>query len=261
MPTNLSTYPFVRTVRERAMPRLLAAIENFQANRRHDVRARAKNRARMHVADQYLDPVLRRTFGLLATFEVLDTARRMIGMSPDQLGDGADGLTRDRWVDYHYGYFTVSLVSVSDVGFLLAAEVLEIGLAPRDCRPSILLAHAAIKGSPVASALKKLSKSVEPLKARRNLHVHRAEHADVADLEPGGFLRNMKLIAAVPEALSSPRHRKLLQDLWYEAATTIVSRLDGEVEPVEAALKKLFDALFPRFTRRHDFLLQRVSKT
>ena len=71
----------------------------------------------------------------------------------------------------------------------------------------------------------------------------------------------MKLIAAVPEALSSPGHRKLLQDLWYEAATTIVSRLDGEVEPVEAALKRVFDALLPKFTRRHDSLLQRVSKT
>ena len=180
----------------------------------------------------------------------------MIGVFPDQFHHGADGLTRDRWVAYHYGYFTVSLASVSDVGFLLAAAVLRIGLAPQDCRPSILLEHTAIKGSAVASALKDLSKSVKTVKQRRNVHVHRAEHADVANLEPSGFLRNMQLLAAVPDAVFTSRHRNALQAAWREAANTIVSSLDGEVEPVEVALKKVFDALLPRFTRTHDFLLQ-----
>ena len=260
MPSKLPTYPFPRTVRERAQPLLQAAIDNLQANRGHEARARAKNRARMNVADLYLEAVFRRTLGLLATFEVLQNARRMIKIFPAKLGHGADGLTRDRWVDYHYGYFTVSLTSVSDVSFLLAAAVFEIGLAPKHCKREILLAHVAVKGTAVASALKELSKSVQPVTERRNVHVHRAEHADVADLEPDGFLRNMKLVAAVPEAVSTSRDRKAVQAAWREAAKIIVSKLDAQVEPVEDALKKVFDALLPRFTRRHDFLRRRGSK-
>ena len=209
-------------------------------------------------ADQYLKAVYRRTLGLLATIEVLDDARRMIKIFPAQVGHGADGLTRDRWVNYHYGYFTISLASVSDVSFILAAAVLQIGLSPRHCTPSILLAHEAIKRSAVASALKELSKSVAPVKDRRNVHVHRAEHANVADLESDGFLGNMMLIAAVPPAISGSRDRESLQAAWREAAKTIVSGLDGEVEQVEDALKKVFDALLPRFTRKHD-LLQRLG--
>ena len=260
MPTRIETHAFTTTTRERAAPLLTAAIDNLGANRGHEAEARAKNRARMNVGDHYLEAVFRRTLGVLATIEVLYNARRMIKTFPTQLGRGAHGLTRDRWIDYHYGYFTVSLASVLDVSFLLAAAVLRIGLAPKHCTPTVLLAHAAIKGSAVAPALKELRKLLQPATERRNIHLHRAEHAAVADLDQDGFLRNMMLFAAVPDAASGSRNSELVHAAWREAVKRIVFQLDREVEQVEDALAKVFDALLSRFTRTHDSLRRLSSE-
>ncbi|MCY4636422.1 MAG: Cthe_2314 family HEPN domain-containing protein [Acidobacteria bacterium] len=257
--SKLQEHPFVTATRERAQPLLTAALNHLQSNTAREDEARSENRARLNASAQYVESVYRRTVGLMATIQTLEDARRVIRVFPAELGRGTDGVSRNRWIDYHYGYFTISLASLSDVGLLLAATVLRTGLSPKHSSFDIVLSHDSVKGTGVATALRRLSKSVELARRRRNVHVHRAEHADVADLSPDGFLWRMKLITAVPPTTLGSVDRRLLQAAWREATRTIVLRLDEELKQAEDAISGVFNALFPIFTRRHD-ILQRLKR-
>ena len=163
-------------------------------------------------------------------------------------------MSRDRWVDYHYGCFTVSLASLPDVSTLLVATVLQIGLAPRHCTADVVLSHASVKGTAVASALKGLGKSINLVKKRRNVHVHRAEHADVADLTSDGFLSDLKFITIMQIVTPKSDAPRFLRKAWREAMQTIVPRLNEEAAQAEDAITKVLDALLPVFTQRSDGL-------
>ena len=254
MSSKLSKHPFVTITMKRTRSLLLDGFEHVLARRAHEAKAQSENRARMDAADQYDEQVLRRTLGLTATIQVLEDARCMISVFPTRLGRGAAGVSRDRWVDYHYGYFTISLASLSDVSTVLAATVLQTGLAPKHCTDQIVLSHNLVKGTAVASALKGLSKSVAQIKKRRNLHVHRAEHSDVADLTSDGFLRDLKVSTFIQNVTPGSADPRLLRAAWNEATRAIVPRLDEEVVQVEDAISKLLDALLPVFTRSSDAL-------
>ena len=254
MSSTLLGHPFVAATMERTRSLSLDGIKNVLEQPGHEAKAQAENRARMDAADRYEAQVHRQTLGLMTTIQVLEDARHMIRVFPKQLTRGTTGVSRDRWVDYHYGYFTVSLASLPDVSTLLAATVLQLGLAPRHCTDDIVLSHNVVKSTAVASALRSLSKSVTQVKNRRNLHVHRAEHADVEDLTSDGVLRDLKSITFVQSVTPGFTDAQRLRAAWRDAMLTISPRLDEETAQTEDGISKVLDALLPVFTRRSDAL-------
>src|SRR2546423_5734768 len=114
MSSKLYSHPFVAEEFERSLPFVKAAAQHVGKNSHREQEAQAENRTKMTAAQMYDHLVMRRTLGLVNTLRVLDDARRMITVFPTDIGKGTNGVSRDRWVDYHYGYFTVSLASVPD---------------------------------------------------------------------------------------------------------------------------------------------------
>lgn len=257
MPSKLPNHPFVAAAMDRTRPLLLEAVDHIRANQTREEEAQAENRARMDAAGRYDSQVLRRTLGLMSTVRMLEETQRMIKVFPSQIAKGRSGVSRDRWVDYHYGYFTVSLASLPDIGTVLAATVVQTGLAPKHCTADVVMSHDSIKGTSVASALKGLSRVVTRAKERRNLHVHRAEHADIADVTTDRFLRDLKSLTFVASVTPGFADPALLRSLWRDATRTIVAGLDEEVTQAEDAMAVLLDALLPVFTERSDALRMR----
>jgi hypothetical protein len=107
MSNMLPAHLFVAEVTNRTKDWLLAATEHVRKNLAREAEALAENRNRMTVSDRYENRVLQRTLGLLNTVRALEDAQRMIRVFPVQVSRGRHAVSRDRWVDYHYGYFTV----------------------------------------------------------------------------------------------------------------------------------------------------------
>jgi hypothetical protein len=254
MSNKVLNHQFVAVALDRSRSSMDEAIDHLFSNLHREEEARSENRARMDAAARYETDVLRPTCGLASTLQVLDDSRRMIGVFPSQLGRGNAKISRERWVDYHYGYFTVSLASLCDIGIILVATVVQFGIAPKYCSADLVISHDAIRGTNIAPSLRQLVKSVRTVKERRNLHVHRAEHADVAHLDPDTFIRDLKSMSFVQTLDPSFTESRVLQKYWRAAAQKIRPRLDAEVEGAETAIVGLFDVLLPVFIRRSDTL-------
>jgi hypothetical protein len=254
MATELFEHPFFGAVADSATPSLQRAAEHVRANLHREGEAQAENRRRMTQAERYATNVFLRTISIYNTLRALDDARRLIAIFPGQVGKGADAMTRDRWVDYHYGYFTVSLASLPDISLIVTSLVFQLGLANRHCKPDVITSHGAIKGSDVEMALRGLAKSVQSVKERRNKHVHQGDHADVETLAPGSFLRDLKTLTFLRSVDASLVKAEFLAEGWREARREMVPRLTEETELVRRALGVLFDALLPAFTMRLEAL-------
>jgi len=245
---------------ERARPIFSRAAEHVRKNASREAEAQAENRASMTPAERYETEVMRRTFGLLNTVGALADARRLISVFPSKLGKGAQSISRDRWVDYHYGYFTVSLASLPDIGVVLTATVCQLGLALKHCRADVVVSHASVRSTPIAAALRELGKSVQPGKERRHGHVHRGDLAEIDSLSDDTFLRDLKTITFIRSLDPSFIDSSILRGAWREASKTILARLDAEKGLAEEAIGNLFDALLPQFTSRSAVLRQLMGK-
>ena len=259
MSSSLPAHRFVAEVTDRSKDRLLAATEHVRKNLGREAEAQAENRDRMSVSDRYENRVLQRTFGLLNTVRALEDAQRMIRVFPAQVGRGRDAVSRDRWVDYHYGYFTVSLASIPDVAVLLTATVFQLGIAPKHCTANIVVSSESIKGTPVVTALRALGRSVQEVKERRNRHVHRGEHAEVDGLSSDTLLRDLKTMTFLQSIRPTLVDRNLMRDAWREAVKEFTPRLEEESKQVGEAISVVLDALLAEFTSRSD-LLRKLAK-
>lgn len=244
MATDLFQHPFLTETSEHTIPTLLAALQHVR-NAQDERKAQSENWARLNTADRYAATVLRRTQGLYGTLRVLEDARRLIAVFPTQFGKGPSAISRDRWVDYHYGYFTVALASLPDIGIVLTSNVYRLGLAYKHCTFDVVTSHARIKGTPVAQSLRDLSKSVEKGKERRNRHVHRGEHADVESLSPSSFLRDLKMLTFLRNVNPALVDAAFVAEGWRHARSEIAPQLEKEEENVKKVLALLLDNLLP----------------
>ncbi|MBI2408126.1 MAG: hypothetical protein HYV19_07500 [Gemmatimonadetes bacterium] len=180
----------------------------------------------------------------------------MMRVFPSQLQKGKARISRDRWVDYHYGYFTIALASMPDISFVLTATVHGLGLAPRYCTSSVVRSHDSVRGTAVARALNGIEKAVQLIKERRNAHVHRGELADFAhtDETEDEFVSHIKSITFIQSVDCRFVDTTFLKLGWREVIRTVVPRLERQSRDVSSAVVPLFDALLPHFVRRRDLL-------
>jgi hypothetical protein len=260
MATDLFQHPFLTATSERALPTLLAAWQHVRRNADHERKAQRENWARLNPADRYATTVLRRTQGLYDTLRVLEDARRLIGVFPTQLGKGSSAISRDRWVDYHYGYFTVALASLPDIGIVLTSTVYRLGLAYKHCTADVVTSHARIKGTSIAQSLRELSKSVQEVKERRNRHVHRGEHADVESLSPSSFLRDLKALTFLRNVNPALVDAAFIAEGWRYARNEIAPRLEKEEENVKEVLALLLNNLLPVYRSTVELLSSLTSE-
>jgi hypothetical protein len=254
MTSKLSSHLFVSEVISRSKPTFSAAADHVRKNEVREAEAQAENRARMTVAERYETRVMRRALGLLTTLQALEDAQRMISVFPSQLSHGRAAVSRDRWADYHYGYFTISLASLPDIAVVLAATVCQLGLAPKHCTADVVTSSDVIKGTQVAAALRALARAVQAAKERRNRHVHRGDHAEVDNVSSGRLLRDVKTMTFFASVDPELVDRELLREAWRRAVKEIVPHLALEATRVEEALTVVLDSLLPEFMHRSDKL-------
>ena len=253
MLNNLFEHPFVVATRERTTPLIMQGFDHLRANPDDTDKAPRENRERIDTADQYEMQVMDRTMNLLNTVEALDNARGLMFVFPEYAAQSAS-LSQDQWINYHYGYFTISLASVVDVSILLTSTVFQLGIAPRHCRYDIVRAHDRVKGTAVARAIKLLKNAVEEIQARRNLHVHRGEHADIANLTPDGYLQHLKEFTFIQSIDPGRIDVEDIRNLWRDAESMIMPQLDDEVAQAEATVRRVLGELLPEFKRVSDGL-------
>jgi hypothetical protein len=149
------------------------------------------------------------------------------------------------WIEYHYSFYVITLVSLFDIALILTNSVFRLGNREQDCKEHLIMNNGWVGRTSVKGALDNLKKLIEPHKAGRNLNVHRGEVQSIAAAMKSEELDRLALINSVRMLGGATVHERII-DLAYKGhVKKICYRLVAERDQIGAAILRLFDCLLP----------------
>jgi hypothetical protein len=206
-----------------------------------------------HQCSYYSLSVMDAIHPLVGVFGRIDEAHSLIFRFPSTLRSGRHKMSRDQWVDYHFGTLTVAFASVLDVNLILVARVCQLGLPARQCKFELISNHLHVS-SAVKKQLKALNKSLQPHIERRHGLVHRGERADIGvltDAQAVDLLRTLGFIGRV-----SP-HDTIVSELpllWRATIRNLKPKLSTTIDSLAKASSDVLDSMLPEWRQRQEAL-------
>ncbi len=204
-----------------------------------------RNREQVTLSEKefYDYDVFRRFSKVIGAFERLEASQRIIEKAPRSSWESA-GFDRHTWIEYHYSYYVLTLVSIADIATLLTNAVFRLGNRERDCKADIVIKNWWVTQTPAKGALEELSKLVNPHKAGRNIHVHRGELQSIAEVMGSEMLDRLELVSSA-QRFGKPVADPVILDRAYEAEIQkIAGTLSQERSEICGSVVQLLDALF-----------------
>jgi len=255
----IANHPLIIGVHEAVKPVLIRGAEVAkESDKRKRAKSQEANRKTLSLVEHYYLSVMEAIHPLVGTFARIDEAHSLIFRFPSALRSGRHKMSRDQWVDYHYGTLTVAFASVLDVSLILVARVYQLGLPPRQCKFELITDHLHVSAA-VKEQLKALKKSLQPHIERRHGLLHRGKLADIgalADPEVFDFLRGLGLM----ERTSS--QEKIVSELpflWRAAIKNLKPKLSTTIDSLVTASGSVLDSMLPAWRQRQE-ALARLSR-
>jgi hypothetical protein len=214
---------------------------------------RSKGNATLLEYEFYDDDVFRKAGTLIEAVERLEQSQRLIEVAGKQ-GWRGDAMDRHTWIEYHYAYYVVTLVSLADIALLLTNATFRLGNRERDCRPDLIVRNWWVAQTAAKDALEGLAKLIQPYKEGRNVHVHRGKLQPIAEVMNSKLLDHLKLLSFV-ERVGKPVVPSAILERGYRLEVPNISAaLDRERAEVESRVAAVFDALFPVYKQKSEEL-------
>lgn len=153
------------------------------------------------------------------------------------------GITRDKWIEYHYANYVSNVVSLYDIALILTNSVFRLGIPARECRNSTILHNRWVTETPVEVALNALNTRVRSYREPRNLHLHRGQ------LPVLGQIDALKTFSFLQRAGKPQADPKLINSAYASVAQGIVYELRQEIGNIQSEILSLFDALLEIYGR------------
>ncbi len=197
---------------------------------------------------------------IVGTTERMENAQLLIRRFPSPRTYLRQGIGYHDWLEYHFGYFLVSMVGLYDSALVLTNTVLALGNQHRNCTTSIVAGNSRVKGTPTGIALKQLDKLMAPYRPVRNTHLHRGYRVDPSEILQSNDLDMFQMISFVSLRDSTFCPKADLDALFGDSAGKMHSAMDVRLGEVQATLSSLFDCLGPIYHRRCELLRSRHVK-
>jgi hypothetical protein len=108
---------------------------------------RSEGEATLLEYEFYDNDVFRNAGAAVEAVERLEQIQRLIEAAGKSSWDGA-GLDRHTWIEYHYSYYVVTLVSLTDIALVLTNAVFRLGNLERDCKPDLIARNRWVAQTP-----------------------------------------------------------------------------------------------------------------
>ena len=245
-----TSHPFTGKVLERARSILSSRPEVIERMPSSFLSGKGKDNLKLFLAkvpeyERYDWEVFTQLSSIYSVIERLEFSQNYIRTFPQSHSYEKEGITQHDWIEYHYSYYVITLISLSDVALKLTNAVFRLGNRERDCKADLIKKNTWVRATPVKQALDRLDQLIQPHREGRNLHVHHGKVQDIASVmesEGLGFLKVMRFV----QMHSEPIVDKEKIDLAYKGhVAEISSRLQEEEKRIQDALWILFDTLLP----------------
>ena len=214
---------------------------------------RSKGKATLLEYEFYDHDVFRNTSAAVEAVERLEQSQRQIEAAGKSSWEGA-GLDQHTWLDYHYSYYVVTLVSLADIALVLTNSVFRLGNRERDCKADLITRNLWVAQTPAKAAIEELAKFIQPYKEGRNLHVHRGKLHPISEVMGSDLLDHLKLASFLERAGKPVFPSAFLERGYGLEIPKIAEKLDQERAEIGARLVVVFDALYPVYRQKAEEL-------
>jgi hypothetical protein len=191
---------------------------------------------------------------IISGVEGLERSQNFIRRFPQPRSYEKQGINRHAWIEYHYSYYVVTLVSLFDIALILTNSVFRLGNRERDCKSDLIMTNNWVSRTPVERALADLAQLIRPHREGRNLLVHRGKLQDIASAMKSDELDLLKAISFVHMHAEPLIDKKIIDWAYKGHVKEICERLQEERDRVCDAIWHFFDAIFPTYDEKSTVL-------
>jgi Cthe_2314-like HEPN len=256
---TIASHPLIVSALDVVKPLLIRGTEAAKETvKRKREALQEANRKTLSPLESYSLSVMEAIHPFVGVFDRIDQAHSLIFRFPSVLRNGRHKMSRDQWVDYHFGTLTVSFASVLDVHLILVARIYQLGLPSRQCKFELLADHLHIS-SAVKKQLKELKKSLQPHIERRHSFVHRGERADIGVLTDPEILDLVRTLGFLGRVNPHDTIVSELPLLWRAAIRNLKPKLSTTINSLVKASSSVLDSMLPVWHDRQE-ALARLSR-
>jgi hypothetical protein len=249
---SLASHPLIKLAMENLRP-LLEEAKGGLLGLAEQGEVRSEGDATLLEYEFYDDDVFRNASALVDAVERMEQSQGLIETAGKVSWEGA-GLDRHTWIEYHYSYYVVTLVSLADIALILTNSVFRLGNRERDCRPDLITRNWWVASTAAKEALENLAKLIQPYKEGRNLHVHQGKLQAIAGVMGSKLLDQLKLFSFVERAGKPVVASAVLEKGYAIEIPKISGRLNQERAVIKDRIVAVLNALFPVYKLKSEEL-------
>jgi len=184
-----------------------------------------------------------------------DAARRMehaiqfVGTFPNATGYEKKGITRDKWIEYHFSYFKVNLASIQDLCLLLTNTIFRLGMPERLCSLDSITKNEWVAETDTPKTLRALDKIIEEHRTIRNLHVHRGQVPNISEVLGDDLFSHLSVISFVESINSIGFDRAALKQGYRAATKDLKARIQDDITSVLNGVIIVYDSLLIQYSK------------
>jgi len=251
--SHLAAHPLMKKAQSNLRPLLDRASRELMKLAQKG-KVRSKGNERLWEFEFYDYDIFFRVSAAISAVERLKQSQQFMRTFPRPRSYEKLRINQHIWIEYHYSFYVITLVSLFDIALILTNLVFRLGNREQDSKEHLIKNNSWVVRTSVKDALENLKKLIEPHKVGRNLHVHRGEVQSIAEAIKSEELDRLALINSA-QTLGGPTIDKEIIDFAYKGhVQKICVRLEKERGEVSAAILRLFDCLLPIYTEKSNAL-------
>lgn len=254
---QLAAHPLMNAVFENMRPTLNKSMDRLKKIAKKG-KIRDGREDTLNEYQFYNVNVFQKAHALLNCVYQLEDIRKFIKRFPSPRTYERENISQYRWIEYHYSYFVITLVTLADTALILVNTVFRLGNPEKLCRAEVIKSNEWVKDSTVNRSLQQIEKITHHHRPVRNLSVHRGKAPELYEIFKSDLLDYLKLYSFVNLHAEPIVDKKLLDFAFKGEIKKICRRLDKELDAVKDAIWTLVDSLTPIY-HSHERLLAKTS--
>jgi hypothetical protein len=241
--SKLAEHPLASFLMDKSKPALVRATREMQKTKA--TRPSAEVLKQFGSAEEeYYVSVFYHVGKLFGAFERVTHVEALIRMYPMPKTLTASGVTRDKWLEYHYAVFLITTVGIEDLALLLINEACVLNIASRAIGYKKVLGQPMVNRSGLKRKLDNLHTIIQAFRDHRNEHVHHGESIPLHEIMSSKNYDSLKLIQmAMTHGDDMDVNPRMLEYMFKNEASKLQSMVAAHRAELVDSVADLFDSV------------------
>ena len=159
-------------------------------------------------------------------------------------------ITQYTWLECHFFYYMLSVVSLFDCLLILTNTVFRIGLKDRNCKRDTVINNYWVCQIKFDSLLKDFEKISNRYKEIRNLHLHRGKGKNIAEVLKSDNLSFLGTVGFLQLYSDGIFPEEIINEGYKVEVLALLNLIESECDEIQIQLSKIYTVLKSEYLKR-----------